>query len=118
MSFEKDLFKFIPNDKSKLEELVEEERFDLDEDAIEVEGGYLIPVDVLNDLEAKTLHVPTLKDIVKYGYEFILEFGDEKNPTNGIDDETYIESLEQYINDRTTGRVRNADDFIELYNLN
>jgi hypothetical protein len=116
MIFEKDLFKFIPEDKKV--ELISDERFDLDEDAIEVEDGYIIPVNTLNELENKNFHVPTLKDIVRYGHEFILEFGDEKNPNNGLDDEAYTESLEQYISDRTLGRVRNVDDFVELYNLN
>ena len=115
MIFEKDLFGFIPEDKKV--ELISDERFDLDEDAIEVEDGFIIPVEVLNELENKNFHVPTIKNIVQYGHEFILEFGDEKNPKNGMDDESYLEGLEQYINDRTTGRVRNIDDFIELYNL-
>ena len=89
----------------------------MEEDAIETEDGYLIPVEELNRLEDKSLHVPTLKEIVKYGHEFILEFGDEKNLTNDMDDDAYLESLEQYINDKVVGRVRNTDDFIELYNL-
>lgn len=115
MGYEKDLYKFIPEDKKI--ELVEEERFDLD-DTIEVDCGYLVPVEVLNMMENKNLHVPSLRDIVQYGHEFILEFGDEKNPIHGMDDDIYLESLEQYISDRVFGRVRNTDDFIELYNLN